>query len=681
MQFLAPVMLWGLLAVAIPILVHLFNFRRTRKIYFTNVAFLNKVEKETSSFRRIKELLILLSRILAIACLVLAFALPFIPSMKGSSSGTNSIYLDNSLSMQNTVDNKRFIDLAVIKIEELVSNFGNSINLQLLTNDFSPEEQFLKSAEEIKEQLSTVDFGLSSRSLQSISKRQVLLGEKMGQKSGNNFFLISDFQKSTTGSLSDVAFDSTNTWYVVPVSGPKVSNVFVDSVWLKTPFIREMQNNTILVKLSNSGTEMIQDMPIRLSIDGSQNSGSSIDIAAGGSSVASFNFSVKDRGEHLGEIRFDDQPMVFDNAYFFTLTASPAIRILHLYEERSPANYISKLYANDSLFQFESYNFNSIDLDRMVDYDLVLMEGLHQIKNSVQVTIKKYLSEGGSIALIPPLKPDSSSYGSFLGSYGLQVYPSQVKEVELQQPNEALPFFADVFEKQDLRNNTSVPKINPAISWRGPKEDLLLLKNENPFLSKISEGKGSLFQFASSLLPESGNFAEHAFFVPVLYKIAASSIKGTSLGYRISDESIVIPLVNLQKNAVYSLVQEQKKIVPLQRVQGNELLIQLPSNSELPANNRISPGFYEVRNQDQILKTIALNNDPKESFLESYTPEEIREAFRDKPNVKVFDDIQDGDFIEIYKQENIGKELWSWCILAALFFILCEILLIRFWKS
>ena len=79
MQFVNPGFLFGLFAIAIPVIIHLFNFRRFRKVYFTNVEFIQELKKETQKQSRLKHLLILLLRILAIVALVLAFARPYIP--------------------------------------------------------------------------------------------------------------------------------------------------------------------------------------------------------------------------------------------------------------------------------------------------------------------------------------------------------------------------------------------------------------------------------------------------------------------------------------------------------------------------------------------------------------------------------------------------------------------------
>src|SRR3954467_10394129 len=99
MVFLQPLFLWALAAVSVPVIIHLFNFRRFKKIYFTNVRFLQEIKQDTRSRSRLKHLLILIARLLALAFLVFAFAQPFIPLSKSSNvtTGTKhvSIYIDN----------------------------------------------------------------------------------------------------------------------------------------------------------------------------------------------------------------------------------------------------------------------------------------------------------------------------------------------------------------------------------------------------------------------------------------------------------------------------------------------------------------------------------------------------------------------------------------------------------
>ncbi len=152
MNFLYPGFLFALLTVAIPVIIHLFNFRKFKKVYFSNVAFLKEVKEQNSSREKVKNLLILLCRILAIVFLVLAFARPFLPS--GSKIDQNrgnivSIYIDNSYSMEAVNKEGSLLDEAKRKAKEIVKAFQINDRFQLLTNDFEGKHQRLLNGDEL----------------------------------------------------------------------------------------------------------------------------------------------------------------------------------------------------------------------------------------------------------------------------------------------------------------------------------------------------------------------------------------------------------------------------------------------------------------------------------------------------------------------------------------------------
>ncbi|RYF64208.1 MAG: hypothetical protein EOO39_27095, partial [Cytophagaceae bacterium] len=341
MSFLFPSFLWGMLALAVPVAIHLFNFRRTRRVYFTNVALLQTVQTTTRSFRRLRDWLILLARCLFLVALVAAFAQPFIPSKSSlglSRQGATSLYIDNSFSMQNEEANnaphRRYIDIAVSKLDQLLTLFKNATSLQLLTNDFSADEQQTATAEAIRDRLASVKLAHTPRTLEAVYRRQRNLLASTGRGGTHQLFWFSDFQKSTAGDISRLRIDTADRLFVVPITAQAERNVAVDSVWLTTPFVREMQNNSLNVRLRNSGREAVQNLPIRLYLDDVQASTASVNLPANGTSDVTLTVNVTKKGFHRGRVFFDDQPITFDNDYYFVIEASPAIRVLHLYGQK-----------------------------------------------------------------------------------------------------------------------------------------------------------------------------------------------------------------------------------------------------------------------------------------------------------------------------------------------------------
>lgn len=684
MSFLFPSFLWGLLAISVPIAVHIFNFRRTKRVYFTNVAFLKAVETQTKSIRQIKHWLVMAARILAIACLAFAFSQPFIPAESNVSvdrRGITSLYLDNSLSMESELNNKRYLDIATGRLGDLLGLFKNATSLQLVTNDFSAQEQGLYPAEKLRDRLTTISLSGTPRTLEQVYKRQQNLIARHSQSGKNQLFWFSDFQKSTAGNLSAIQTDSTNRIFLVPVQAEAEKNVFVDSAWLNTPFIRELQNNILFVKVTNSGNREARNVVLRLSLDNTQASTASVNVPANGSATAKFNFNLKGKGYKKGQITFDDFPVTFDNNYYFVLNASPLIRVLHVFGQKPEGNYIENVYANDSLFALQSYSVQNVDPGLIKNADLVVLEGVTQLSGTLPQDLQDFVRQGGSLAVIPPTAPAADSYSRFLSGLGINGIAAEKAQapLPLAVPDRNNPFFSDVFEesiRQEL--NLNLPGASPVWSWPNAGQPLLSLRNGQSYLAQVLSGSGKTYLFASPLGQEHGNVSQHAIFVPVMYKIAASSVRQQRTSFTFDENPISLTVGNPKPNSVYKLRRNKTEIIPVQRVAGNQLLLEIPQGDQ--ASENLTAGYFELVLDNKTEQVIALNHNHAESKLQYYTPDELRAAFSGKKNVQVFDRIDDDAFSTAFQQQNMGINLWKFFLYAALFFLLVEIGLIRFMK-
>ncbi|TLV03604.1 BatA domain-containing protein [Dyadobacter luticola] len=686
MSFLFPSFLWGLLAVSIPIAIHIFNFRRTKKVYFTNVAFLKAVDTKTRSVRQIKHWLVLAARILAITCLALAFAQPFLPAkstLAVDRKGITSLYLDNSMSMETELNNKRYLDIATSRLGDLLGIFKNATSLQLVTNDFSAQEQGIYPAEKLRDRLTTIGLSNTPRTLSQVNQRQENLAERHQSSGKNQFFWFSDFQKSTAGNLSELKIDSTNQLFLVPIQAQVEKNVFVDSAWLNTPFIRELQNNILFVKVSNSGTEEAKNVVLKLSLDNTQASTASANVPANGSATAKFNFNLKGKGFKKGQITFDDFPVTFDNDYFFVLNSSPLISVLHIYGEKFEGNYIENVYDNDSLFALQSFSAQNVDPGLIKSSDLVILEGVTQLSGSLPQDLQDFVKKGGSLAVVPPTAANAESYARFLSGFGiggLNVAGNAAPApLPLAAPDRNNPFFSDVFEesvRQEL--NLNLPSASPTWSWANAGQPLLSMRSGQTYLNQVSTGNGKVYLFAAPLSPQFGTMAQHAIFVPIMYKIAASSVRAQRTSYKFDENPISLTVENAGPNPVYKLRKDKTEIIPVQRIAGNQLLLEIPEGDQL--GEGLTAGYYELVNNNKTEQIIALNHNNAESKLQYYSPDELRQAFSGKKNVQVFDKIDDDAFSTAFEQQNMGTTLWKYFLYAALFFLLTEIALIRLMK-
>ena len=212
MNFLYPQFLWALLAIAIPIIIHLFNFKRFKKVYFSDLKLLKEVEMETSKKSNLKHLLILLARILAIAALVFAFAQPyFTKNNKGTAQGEKlvSIYLDNSFSMNNVAQEFTLLDKAKEQAENIAGLYKQSDKFQLITNDFESKHQRFVTRQEFVDLVQEVTTSAVTRKLSQVEQKQLDFLNKEGGQNKLGYY-ISDFQKTTTN-LDELKQDSTLT--------------------------------------------------------------------------------------------------------------------------------------------------------------------------------------------------------------------------------------------------------------------------------------------------------------------------------------------------------------------------------------------------------------------------------------------------------------------------------------
>jgi outer membrane scaffolding protein for murein synthesis (MipA/OmpV family) len=224
----------------------------------------------------------------------------------------------------------------------------------------------------------------------------------------------------------------------------------------------------------------------------------------------------------------------------------------------------------------------------------------------------------------------------------------------------------------------NMPYANPVLEWRNTGTALLQFRNNQPFLSQFNSQQGKTYLVASPLDTKYSNFPKHALFVPVLYKIAALSKSQERLSYTFQEPDIAVEVNSSGAEQVYKLKKENFEVIPSQRKSGNQLIFELPQPGQTTGSEMPQSGYYELTLDNKTERILAFNYDKKESDMKNYSPQELQKIFGNKKNVQVYNSVKDGDFAEDFKAKNVGQSLWKYCLLAALFFLLTEIALIRF---
>lgn len=681
MQFVYPQFLWALLAIALPILIHLLNFRRVKTIYFSQVRLLKEVKAETQTYKRIREWLILLSRIGAIVFLVLAFAQPFIPSpnRKNIQNAGNlaSIYLDNSFSMQNEIGNEKALDLGIRYAQDLIKVYPKSMQFQLLTNQFENIEQYPSTTQKIADRLAKLRLSGTYRNLNLVNQRQNNLINRYSPNRKNQIFWFSDFQKSTVGDLSKLKLDTTQQYYFVPLRAEKTPNIAIDSLWLENPFVKALETNQINIRIKNYKTEAVNNLSLKLYLNEQQVSTASLNIAANSTAQTTFNFTITEGGKKKGRIVFEDYPITFDNEFFFTLNASPTIEIIQLFEKNT-TNFIESVYQNESVFSHKKLNINNLDNDKLQKAELLILDEVNNIEGETSNQLQQFVQKGGSLLIYPPQKPNGI-FIDFLRKLNIGNIKSIETDslrtgtsAELLPPDIQQPFFRGIFEK--IPQNLTMPYANAVLKWADTGENLLKSKTKQPVISRFLVGNGMVYLSQTPLQINYSNLGKHAIFVPLMYKIAALSKSNSErLNYYFSEKTIKLKVNKRQKNQQFELVRDKQKYVPTQILKDDELTLELPEQIT-------EAGFYELRLNNTTENIIALNYDKIESDINFYTPQELQNRFANQKNVQIYDIQKAKNFVQTFKDKNIQYNLWKYMLMVVLVFLAIEIALIRFLK-
>ena len=371
-HFLSPGFLYALLLIAIPVIIHLFNFRRFKKVFFTNVRFLKELKQETTSKSKLKHLLVLAARILAVAFLVFAFARPILPSQQSKNpvkADGVSIYVDNSFTMEAIRSDGTLLEVARKKAREIVSAYPSATRFQLLTAEFDPVHQRLMSREDFLDMLDRTTISSNTRTLEEIIKRQHEALVR-GNTDGGAQYIISDFQENMAG--NGLTIDSSEIINLVPVQATAVKNIYIDSCWLSVPAVQMNQSTEFSTRIVNGNDQDVENIPVKIKIDGQVRAVATVSIPAHQSAVATVNFTINSAGWHKGEAGINDHPVTFDDTYYFSFEVKEAVSVLAINgKEKSP--YLQALFGKDPSVKFTNCLYTQVDYGSLPQQQLVIL--------------------------------------------------------------------------------------------------------------------------------------------------------------------------------------------------------------------------------------------------------------------------------------------------------------------
>ncbi|AMJ66578.1 hypothetical protein AXW84_14930 [Hymenobacter sp. PAMC 26628] len=502
--------------------------------------------------------------------------------------------------------------------------------------------------------------------------------------SGENndpLYLFSDFQQSSFKPDFFKGFGSTRPVVLVPEVGARTGNVFVDSVWFEEAFLRERTNLGLHIRLKNGGSEAVADCPVKVFLGPQQVAAFRVTVNSGQMVVSVVQVQLPNQSLVRGRVIVEDAPVVFDNAYYFTVQAAKNIRVLEV--GAVPAT--QSVYRNEPLFDYAFTRPESINYDALRKANLVLIQAIPTIGSKLRDALHALVVGGGSVVIVPAGPATSHpSYQQLFRDLGLGAVkwelpgtPPELREVAVPSAQE--PFFRDVLGAPTRA--VAMPRAAPVLRWARTGADILRLRDGESYLSEFGSGTGKVYVFSAPLTTAYSDFAGHVLFVPVLYKLAMRSFRDEQQpAYRLTQATISLTVPTVAgpgqgaDQTQFRLVRDSATWLPVQRMQGNALRLEVPASLE-------DPGFYQVQRAGQSVATVAFNLSPKESELASYSAEQLRAMVGpSQRNIRVLDGGADEAVVAQLQAERSGQPLWRYFLALALACLLAEALLIRFGK-
>lgn len=646
MQFKHPEILYFLFLLVIPILVHLFQLRRFKKEYFTNVHFLKELAIQTRKSSKLKKWLLLLTRLLLLACLIIAFAQPFFQA-KDSKGITNEMFivLDNSFSMQAKGKQGELMKRAV---QELLENAPENQIFSLVTNSETFWNTDIKS---IQKELQNLKYSASPFALDN------LMAKIKARKSpySKDIVVITDAVGLQPKQLKSI--DSTfNTYFIIPKAEQK-NNVSIDSV-----FIHQTLDNfyEIGVKLSSYGDNE-DDIPIALYNDKKLAAKTIVKFEGKEKSI---NFTIP-KEDFNGYASIEDNALQYDNQLFFSISKPQKPNAISI-GEAEKSGFLKKIYS-DKEFIYSNFDLKSLDYNLLEKQDAIVLNEVQDIPQALQTTLKAFVEKGGNLVVIPSRQSTVANLNSLMGNFGgIQFKALDAKEKLVAKIAFNHPLYNTVFEKKI--DNFQYPNVKASFAISSAYPSILSFEDQSAFLTAVQNPVSSVYVFSAPINKENSNFQNSPLIVPTFYNMAQSSQKTGINALTIGEGNPFLIDAFLSKDEIVeikSLSEDaDEKFIPMQQILNNKVKLTF---NDFPQK----AGNFGIYKQENLLKKISFNYDRTESDLSS-----SNEALLSDYNViesidNVFDTLQ---------TDRTNNEIWKWFVFLTLLFLVTEILIQKFVK-
>ncbi|MBL0737145.1 BatA and WFA domain-containing protein [Flavobacterium sp. GN10] len=642
MHFKHPEILYFLFLLIVPILVHLFQLRRFKTSYFTNVRFLKELAIQTRKSSKIKKRLLLATRLLLLICAIIAFAQPFFEAAD-SKNASNEMYivLDNSFSMQAKGKKGELLKRAV---QELLENTPENTQFSLLTNTENFWNTDIKSS---RSSLQNLKYSASPFDLSAITAK--IKAHKSAHK--KDIVIITDAVGLKEAAIKSLDFEE-KPYFIVPEAEQK-NNVSIDSVYIN----QTLENfYEIGINLSAYGEDF---KPVSTALY-NQNKLIAKTIVNFDTKKKKINFTIPKEAFH-GYVTIEDNGLTYDNKLFFSISKNKKTNVISIGEPEK-SNFLSRIYTSAE-FNYNNYPISSLDYNSLEKQNTIILNELIDIPQALQTTLKAFVSKGGNLVVIPSEKTSLSSLNALLGNFGkIQFGNLETNSKLITKINFDHPLFSGVFENKIT--NFQYPKVNSSFTVSSSYPAVLSFEDQTAFVTAVQNQVSGITVFTAPINSTNSNFQQSPLIVPLFYKIAQNNQKTGVNALTIGNNQPYFVDVLLTKDAILEVKGTEDSFIPVQQILNNKVKLTFNDFPETAGN-------YSVFDKKEWVENISFNYKRTESDLSQV-------------NTNVVSDFKTADTISTIfntlQTERTDSQIWKWFVIFALLFLALEMAIIKFVK-
>lgn len=561
MTFLQPLLLFGTLAAAVPILIHLIYRRRALVHLFPAVRFLLLADKRTARKFRLHQWLLLALRVLAILLLALGLARPYLAgdhaqAMASQPPQANVILIDNSLSMQyrdqDTPRLQRAKSLASQVLLDLRTQ-DSAIVLPLLPDTPDTEAPGTPTQDVLSQSRETWEADLTAilpshaevDLNRAFQRAFALLRQSPAPR--RRLVVVSDFTvngwEAFHLSQFDVLPERLNLHFIRLATAQRDANLAVESLTIaEAPFIEGVPLEITAV-LRNRSAEARRSVRVDLIVDQRKVGQQLVDLRPDEQVAVPFRITAPKGGLHRGEIRLEEDALPDDDHFYFGLRTLAPARILIVDGDPGPSLFESEIFylmqalqpfttLQQALFYPTPVPWEGIDRERFEDYEVIVMCNVEVVSTQIRQRLHRFVNAGGGLLVFAGNHVRAERYNTMFYRSDTLLLPVALGQ-PVQQPEDRPQTIAHIDPTHEaLRLFASEPDLlQRSLFYRymalgdlkatPQAKSLLTLADGSPLLVEQEVGRGHVMVLTSTADRDWSDLPTRPVYVPLIHGLVS----------------------------------------------------------------------------------------------------------------------------------------------------------------